>query len=182
MQKGTDFVVVDVSGIGFKIFVPYSFSEQIRKGESVSLHTHLVVREDSLKLYGFPHMDQVEIFDLLLGVNGVGPRLALETLSTHSPEVINRAVVHRQDGIFSQVSGIGSKTAQKIILHLEDRIRLTEEMDRAPVLSDTNAEVQEALVALGYSVVEAQSALKSLPEDAPDDVEERLTIALRYFS
>ncbi|MFO8037005.1 MAG: Holliday junction branch migration protein RuvA [Anaerolineales bacterium] len=182
IQKGPDFVVVDVSGIGFKVFVPYSFSEQVRKGESVSLHTYLVVREDALTLYGFPQMDQVELFDLLLGVNGVGPRLALETLSTHSPQVINRAVVHKQDGIFSQVSGIGSKTAQKIILHLEDRIRLTEEMDRRPVLSDTNAEVQEALVALGYSVVEAQAALQSIPEDAPDDVEERLTIALRYFS
>ncbi len=181
-QKDKDFVVLDVGGIGFKVFVPYSFPEQVRKGESVSLHTYLVVREDSLTLYGFPQIDQVTIFDLLLGVNGVGPRLALETLSTHSPEVINRAVVHRQDGIFSQVSGIGNKTAQKIILYLEDRISLKEEMGRAPVLSDTNAEVQEALVALGYSVVEAQSALQSLPEDAPDDVEERLSMALRYFS
>jgi Holliday junction DNA helicase RuvA len=182
IQTGSDFVILEVGGLGFKVFVPHSYPEQVRKGETISLHTHLVVREDSLSLYGFPKSEQVDLFDQLIGVNGVGPRLALETLSTHSPVVIKRAVIHKQDGIFSQVSGIGSKTAQKIILYLEDRVRLREEEEEVPALSNTNAEVQEALVALGYSVVEAQSALQSLPEDAPDDVEERLTIALRYFS
>lgn len=182
LHKDEEYIVLDVGGIGFQVFVPQPYPHQVRMGETLSLHTHLVVREDSLTLYGFPQLDQAEIFDLLLGVNGVGPRLALETLSTHAPEVIRRAVVNRQDGVFSQVSGIGSKTAQKIILYLEDRVMIGEEEEQIPVTSATNAEVQEALVALGYSVVEAQTALQTIPEDAPDDVEERLTIALRHFS
>lgn len=181
-RKGSDFLVLEVGGIGYQVFVPHPYSSQVRTGETATLFTHLVVREDSLTLYGFPQGDQVEMFDLLIGVNGVGPRLALETLSTHSPEVIRRAVVRKQDGVFSQVSGIGSKTAQKIILYLEDRVVIAGEEEPVGEMSDTNTEVQEALVALGYSVVEAQTALQTIPEDAPDDVEERLTIALRYFS
>jgi len=180
--KGSDFVILEVGGIGYQVYVPHPYPEQIRSGETASLFTHLVVREDSLTLYGFPQRDQVEMFELLIRVNGVGPRLALETLSTHSPEVIRRAVVRRQDGIFSQVSGIGSKTAQKIILYLEDRVSIDEGTEAVPEISETDAEVQEALVALGYSVVEAQTAMQSIPDDAPEDVEERLTIALRYFS
>lgn len=181
-RKGSDFIVLEVGGIGYQVFVPHPFPDQIRTGETTSLYTHLVVREDSLTLYGFPQVDQVEMFDLLTKVNGVGPRLALETLSTHSTEVIRRAVVRKEDGVFSQVSGIGRKTAQKVILYLEDRVTISEEDQPSPPMSDTNTEVQEALVALGYSVVEAQTAMQSIPEDAPDDVEERLTIALRYFS
>ncbi len=181
-RKGSDYIILEVGGIGYQVYVPHPYPQQVRTGETSSLYTHLVVREDSLTLYGFPQGDEVEMFELLIGVNGVGPRLALETLSTHSPEVIRRAVVRKQDGVFSQVSGVGSKTAQKIILYLEDRVSAAEDAQPASEMSDTNTEVQEALVALGYSVVEAQTALQTIPEDAPDDVEERLTIALRHFS
>jgi Holliday junction DNA helicase RuvA len=118
----------------------------------------------------------------LIKVNGVGPRLALETLSTHTPEIITRAVLNKQDAVFSQVAGIGTKTAQKIILTLEDRISYTEDMIESPESAGVNTEVQEALLTLGYSVLEAQAALQTIPDDAPLDLQERLTIALRYFS
>lgn len=178
----SDYLVVEVGGIGYQVYVTESTRTLHRRGETLSLFTHLVVREDSLTLYGFPTRDEVKLFNLLLKVNGVGPRLALETLSTHSPDVIRRAVVSKSDGVFSQVSGIGKKTAQKIILSLEDRVSVGEGMMGKDEISPLDMEIQEALLALGYSVVEAQTAIQSIPEDVEGDLESQLTAALRYFS
>jgi holliday junction DNA helicase RuvA len=182
IQKGEDNLVVEVGGIGFLVYVTEFLVQTQRRGETVSLFTHLVVREDSLTLFGFQEQEEVSLFQELIKVNGVGPRLALETLSTHTPHVIKRAVLNKQDEIFAQVSGIGKKTAQKILLYLEDRVTFTDEMVISPESAGINAEVQEALVTLGYSVLEAQAALQTLPDDAPLDLETRLTIALRFFS
>lgn len=180
--SGDDNLVVEVGGIGYLVYVPYILTATLRRGEKISLFTHLVVREDSLTLFGFQDKEQVFLFKELIKVNGVGPRLALETLSTHSPDVIKRAVVNKQEEIFSQVSGIGKKTAQKILLSLEDRIPLDDGFVISPETAGINAEVQEALMSLGYSVLEAQAALQVIPDDVPLDLETRLTIALRHFS
>ena len=182
IQIGVDFLVIDVGGIGFQVYVTVQLVNTVRRGEKVSLFTYLVVREDSLTLFGFQDQEEVGLFQQLIKVNGVGPRLALETLSTHSPDVIKRAVLNKQDEVFFQVSGIGRKTAQKIILSLEDRITFTDEMVISPETAGINAEVREVLTTLGYSVLEAQAALQTIPEDAPLDLETRLTIALRFFS
>lgn len=182
IQIGEDNLVVDVGGIGYLVYVTEFLVQSQRRGEAVSLLTHLVVREDSLTLFGFQEQEEVSLFQELIRVNGVGPRLALETLSTHSPDVIKRAVLNKQEEIFAQVSGIGKKTAQKILLTLEDRISFTDAMVISPETAGINAEVQQALVTLGYSVLEAQAALQTLPDDAPMDLETRLTIALRFFS
>lgn len=179
---GEDSIIVEVGGIGYLIYVTKIFHKSLRRGEKISLFTNLVVRQDSLTLYGFKDQDEIVLFQQLIKVNGVGPRLALETLSTHSPDVIKRAVLNKQDEVFAQVSGIGKKTAQKIILTLEDRITLTEDMVISPESAGVNAEVREALTSLGYTVLEAQAALQSIPSDSSLDLETRLTIALRYFS
>ena len=180
--SGDDNLVVDVGGIGYLVYVTDILTTTLRRGEKVSLFTHLVVREDSLTLFGFQDQEEVFLFKELIKVNGVGPRLALETLSTHLPDVIKRAVVNKQEEIFSQVSGIGKKTAQKILLSLEDRIPLEDGFVISPESAGINGEVQEALISLGYSVLEAQAALQVIPDDVPLDLETRLTIALRYFS
>jgi Holliday junction DNA helicase RuvA len=182
VQIGTDYLIVDVGGIGYLVYVTAFMAKSIRRGEKTSLLTHLVVREDSLTLFGFSDQEEINIFKLLIKVNGVGPRLALETLSTHSPDVINRAVANKQDEVFAQVSGIGKKTAQKIILSLEDRISYSEDLAISPQTAGINSEIQEALTALGYTLLEAQTAIQTIPDDAPLDLESRLTIALRYFS
>lgn len=179
---GENFLVVDVGGIGYQVYVPAFLLHSLRPGEKISLFTQLVVREDSLTLYGFREQEEVSLFQELIRVNGVGPRLALETLSTHSPEVIKRAVLNKQEEIFAQVSGVGKKTAQKIILSLEDRITFAEELVISPETAGLHQEVQEALLSLGYSVLEAQAALQTIPDGAPLDLETRLTIALRFFS
>jgi len=181
-EINADSVIVDVGGVGYRVFVPTPWREHMRAGESIFLHTHLVVREDSLTLYGFETHESCELFSLLLGVNGVGPKLALSVLSTLSLDVIRRAVFHQQPEVFQRVPGVGKQTAQKILLYLENRIPQAPGLEAVAPISDVDEEVLAALTTLGYSVVEAQAALQSLPRDAPQEVETRLRLALQYFS
>ena len=181
-DKGSDYAVVEVGGMGFQVFVPSPYIDELRIGETVFLYTYLVVREDSLTLYGFANAEEREFFILMIGVSGVGPRLALATLSTLNPDAIRRAVFSEQPEIFTRVPGIGKKGAQKIVLHLQDRIQAVEGLEPVAAMDDTDTQVLEALIALGYSVVEAQAALQTIPRDAPDDVETRIRLALQYFS
>jgi Holliday junction DNA helicase RuvA len=176
-----DSLVVDVGGVGFNIFTTTAILDRVNLGEEVLLHTYLSVREDSLALYGFETKDERELFTLLITVNGVGPRLALAVLSALSTEEIRRAILHEQPDVFSRVSGIGRKTAQKILLQLHDRIPEMEGYEKISKISDVDTEVLEALTNLGYSVVEAQTAIQSIPHDTPEDVETRLRIAFQYF-
>jgi Holliday junction DNA helicase RuvA len=177
-----DSIVVEVSGIGFEVFIPAQMIDMLKIGESIFLHIYMVVREDSLTLYGFETEEGKEFFDMLLSVNGVGPRLAMVTLSTLTPDAIRRAVVNEQAEIFTQVPGIGKMTAGKILLQLQGKVKAIDGLEPVAAMSDTDTEVLSALTALGYSVVEAQAAIQAIPMDAPDDVETRLRQALLYFS
>jgi holliday junction DNA helicase RuvA len=174
--------VVEVGGVGFQVYIPVSLRDFLRVGESVRLFTTLVVRQDHLSLYGFETLEAKEIFNLLLTVNGVGPRMGLAILSVLSPDAIRRAVIQEQFEVFNRVPGVGKKTAQKILLALQDRIPAVDGLEPAAAFSDGDSEVLSALTSLGYSVVEAQSALQSIPRDAPQDVEERLRLSLKYFT
>lgn len=151
-------------------------------GESIILHTRLIVREDAWLLCGFETKENRDYFNLLLGVNGIGSRLAMLILSTLTTDAIRRAVFNEQVELFNRVPGIGKKTAQKILLYLQDRLPEGEAFGRIAALSDVDSEVLSALTALGYSVVEAQSALQFIPRDTPQDLEARLRIALQYFT
>lgn len=175
-------IVVEVGGVGVQVFVPAYLREQLRRGESVHLYTQLIVRQDALTLFGFESAEGREFFNLLLTVNGVGPRMALAILSTLTTDTIRRAVFNEQPEIFNRVPGVGKKTAQKILFSLQDRITAVEGLEPIAALTDTDTEVLTALTTLGYSVVEAQAALQSIPREAPADVEERLRLALQYFS
>jgi len=183
IQKGNDFLVITLSGLGLQVFTTKETCETSSIGEIIFLFTQFIVREDSLSLYGFVSEVEKEYFNLMLGVNGVGPRLALSIVSTLSIDAINRAVSAEQFEVFSRVPGVGKKTAQKIAIHLQGKIN--EETDILGIKStyqDVDLEVLEALTTLGYSVVEAQSAIQYIPKDVPRDVEERLRVALQYFS
>lgn len=177
-----DSLVVEIGGVGLQVYAPAPTRDRLHPGDAVFLHTHLVVREDSLTLYGFETRESREFFNLLLTVNGVGPRLALNVLSHLSPDAIRRAVFHEQAEVFSRVPGVGKKTAQKILLQLQDRIPVEAGLERVAAFSDLDGEVLGALTALGYSVVEAQAAIQAIPRSAPQDVETRLRLALQYFS
>ena len=177
-----DSIVVDVGGVGYQVFVPVPVREKSKVSDTIVLFTRLVIREDNWSLCGFETREYREYFNLLIGVNGIGLRLAILILSILSPESIRRAVFSEQGEIFSRVPGIGKKTAQKILLYLQDRIPSTGAFETVAAMTDVDGEVLAALTALGYSVIEAQSALQNIPHDAPQDVENRLRLALQYFT
>ncbi|HZW04924.1 MAG TPA: Holliday junction branch migration protein RuvA [Anaerolineaceae bacterium] len=179
--SGDDYLVVMVGGVGLRLHVPAATAAQSPAGEKVYLHTQLIVREDSLTLFGFENEHERDFFNLLLGVNGVGPRMALSILSTLSVDAIRRAVLSEQSEVFARVPGVGKKTAQKILLHLQGRVGAGESFEQIAGLMDVDGEVLEALTTLGYSVVEAQAALQTIPRDAPANVEDRLRLALLHF-
>ncbi len=145
------------------------------------LHTYLQVREDALTLYGFESEDELAIFELLLTVSGVGPKVALSTLSTLSPDALRLALSNSEPGVIARVPGIGKRTAEKIVLELKDKVKVPASgVEALAQISAADAEVIDALVALGYSIVEAQRAVQLLPKDVTA-VEERLRLALSGF-
>jgi Holliday junction DNA helicase RuvA len=180
-STGRDHVVIVAGGIGYKVFAPYPTLERVDPSSETFLHTTLIVREDSMTLFGFATTTEREIFEILLSVNGVGPKLALAVLSTLSIDNLRNAVIGERADILTRVPGIGKKTAQKVVIELKDKLKLG--LDTAPVseFDDVNSDVLDALVVLGYSIVEAQTAIQSLPIDAPHNVEDRVRLALQYF-
>lgn len=181
-STGRDHVVIVTGGIGYKIFVPFPTLERVDTTNETFLHTTLIVREDMMALYGFATSTERETFDILLSISGVGPKMALAILSTLSLDNLRNAVVSDRAETLTRVPGIGKKTAQKILIELKDKLKVG--LDAVPVsgFDDVNSDVIDTLVALGYSIVEAQTAIQSLPMDAPPSVEERVRLALQYFA
>lgn len=178
--KRKDSLVIVVNGLGYEVFTPVSTFTKAREGDILLLHTVLVVREDSLTLYGFPSVAEKEIFEIITTVSGVGPRLGLAVLGTMSAENLRNAIASERDELLTRVPGIGKKTAKKIVFELKDKL-LTRDAVPIDMLDgdDVNADVMDTLIALGFSVVEAQTAIQSLPPDAPDEVDERVRLALQ---
>jgi holliday junction DNA helicase RuvA len=174
--------IIEVGGIGLRVFVPKPLREQMKTGEIIFLFTQMIVREDDWKLYGFETQADRELFTILMGVDGVGPRTALAVLSTLNLDTVQRAVFSEEPDLLSRVPGVGKKTAQKMILYLHDRLKPLSGLEKIASMSDSDSEVLAALTALGYSVVEAQTAIQSIPKDAPDEVGERLRLALQQFT
>ncbi len=181
-----DALVVDTGsasgGIGFKIAVPEPTAARFQDGAAVFLHTYLQVREDALSLFGFETEEELAIFELLLTVSGVGPKVALSTLSTLSPDALRLALANNEPAMIARVPGVGKRTAEKIVVELKDKIKAPASgIEALANINAADAEVIDALIALGYSVVESQRAVQALPKDVTQ-VEERLRLALRNFS
>lgn len=179
-HKDTDHLVVLVGGVGIEVVAPYTTIEKINSSQ-VFLYTRLVVREDSLTLYGFSSEAERELFDVFIKISGVGPKLAITMLGVLSADSIRSAVMSERPEILTRVPGIGKKTAQKITFELRGKFPDGLEALPADGFSSISAEVMDALTALGYSVIEAQSALQTLPADAPESVEERVLLALQHL-
>lgn len=177
-QTGDSWVVLEVGGLGLKVSVPVPLAARARASQPLALFTHLQVREDGLALFGFETSEQLAFFELLLGVSGIGPKVALSLLSHFSIEALRQAVAHGAPERLSGIPGVGKKTAEKIVFHLKDKLA-AEAGAGAPPWSESDTEVIAALTALGYSVVEAQTALQRIPADAPADIENRLRLALQ---
>jgi len=177
---GQDHLIVEVGGLGFRVYVPAP-DDEWKPGDMVSLFTYLHVRENELSLYGFPDAETLALFEMLLGVSGIGPRMALAVLSALSPQVVRQAIVQEQAEVLARVPGLGLKTARKIIFHLKDKLVAAVRVPMPPI-SEADAEVIAALTSLGYSVTEAQTALRAIPSDEELPLEERIRLALSYFA
>ncbi|MGD2144100.1 MAG: Holliday junction branch migration protein RuvA [Anaerolineae bacterium] len=175
---GNDHVVIRASGVGFRVQVPSDVLKQVQRVEQpVELYTYFHVRENRLALYGFLTQEKRALFELLLNISGVGPTVALSLLSTISPDALRQAVISDEPGLLTRVPGIGSKTAKKIIFNLKDKV-IPADGRATPLLTDADAEVIGALTELGFSLVEAQSALQNLPRNQDLPVDERIRLAL----
>lgn len=174
-------LIVEFGGVGLRVFVPAPVRTNATAGEILFLFTHLVVREDALTLYGFESQADRDLFNILLGVDGVGPKVALSVLSTLTLDTIQRAIFGDEEELLGKVPGVGKKTAQKMAIHLKDKLKPTDALAKVAAFADYDSEVLAALTSLGYSVVEAQAAIQAIPKDAPKDVEERLRVALQHF-
>ena len=178
-----DSVVVGVGGVGFLVHPSAAARARLGGvGQAVELFTHLHVRENELSLYGFASEQELALFDLLLSVKGVGPRVALAVLASGPPDMLRAAIANDQPDVLTRVPGVGTRTAKAIILHLKDKMGAGLAPAAVSYLTDADAELLSALTGLGYSVVEAQAALASLPRDPSIPVEERLRQALGYFA
>lgn len=175
VHRGVDDVVIDVGGVGYAIAVtPRTLAELPSVGEEVVLHTHLHVREDQLALFGFASMADKDVFGMLLGVSGVGPKVAMAILATLGYEQLRMAVVTDDVAALTEVPGIGKRSAQKLLLELKPRFDASDATIEA---SGPMSEVREALANLGYAPEEIRSTLGEMPSDLP--VEEMLRRALQ---
>lgn len=169
LSASGDQVVVEVGGVGFAVAVPTALAAASRPGESTRLHTHLVVREDALSLYGFAERDELAVFTLLLTVTGVGPKSALGVIAHLSVDQIATAVAAEDDAPFRRVSGIGPKTAKLIVMQLAGKIAAPAQAAApASVAADVLAQVTVALVGLGWSERIAEEAVAAAAGDASD--------------
>ena len=178
------YIIVENQGIGYQIFVPgTSFSGSVPVGEEVKVYTYLHVKEDLLQLYGFPTRDELQIFKLLLGVNGIGPKAGLGILSALSADELTFAILADDVTAISRAPGIGKKTAQKLILNLEEafeqRLAGKAPDPAVPVSGDSIHEAVQALTALGYGNADALRAVKKVEGAEQMDVEELLKAALK---
>jgi holliday junction DNA helicase RuvA len=165
--KGEDHLIVQMGGLGIKVYVPSSVLDQAPlPGEEITLVTHLHVRETELSLYGFETPQDRELFLLLLGVSGIGPRSALNVLSTLAPESLREAISSGNVAALVRVPGIGKKTAQRMVLDLGGKVGdLSEAAMSFGGITAAEAEVIGALTSLGYSIAEAQEAVRALPDE-----------------
>ena len=175
-------VLVEVGGVGYRCLVPISAVPQLNPGGAAFLMTHLHVREDAMTLFGFPTREERDTFEILILANGVGPKLALAILSVHPPSALRRAVAEDDVDALCLVSGVGKRTAQKLMIELKARLDLPDLdlRDDSSGAPPARAEVRAALTELGYAPDEVRSVLADLPTDGA--VEDLLRTALKQLA
>jgi Holliday junction DNA helicase RuvA len=172
-------LVIAVQGVGYRVHVTASVLNSVpRPGVHIDLITEMIVRENDVSLFGFQTVEERDLFRMLLGISGVGPRTALAVLSTFSPETLRGAVAHDDVAALTRIPGIGRKTAQRLVLDLKDRVGAPTQAWQPAKVAEGDADVIGALTALGYSLAEAQAALATVPPELAT-LDERILAALR---
>ena len=177
----SEWAVINVGGIGFQVYMPTSTLSTLSTiGEEVKLYTHLHLKEDNATLYGFASADELGLFQTLITVSGLGPKLALAMLSAMNVEKLTMAIASGSTDLLTVVPGIGKKVANRLILELKDKIGAGW-ITTPAALAQENTDVLAALTSLGYSVSEANRAVATLPPSSDLSLEEKLKQALGYF-
>ncbi len=168
IELATDkYVIINVNGLGYKVFISLNtFKNLPEKGEKAKLYTYLYVREDKMQLYGFLRQEELDFFELLVSISGIGPKGALGILTVAPVKTLKRAIISGESEILTKVSGIGKKMAGKIVLELKSKIEdiSLEEGEKIGI----DGQALDALVALGYKLSEAREALRKIPEDVKE--------------
>ncbi|MAE11528.1 MAG: Holliday junction branch migration protein RuvA [Dehalococcoidales bacterium] len=181
-SKGGDGAVINVNGVGFRVYMPTSTISLLgRTGDEAHLQTHMVMREDSVTLYGFSTTEELELFQILTTVSGLGPKLAIAVLSAMSVEQASMAIATGSSEMLVTISGIGKRMAERIIVELKDKVGAGLIASPAAQFAQENTDVIAALTSLGYSIAEASQAVTTLPS-SDLDLEEKVKLALQYFS
>lgn len=178
IESNTDkYIIIDVNGIGYKVYIPgNTFKNLPKKGEKIKLYTYLYVRENIMDLYGFLNPEEMEIFELLISISGIGPKGALSVLTVASIETLKKAIANEESSILTKVSGIGKKMAEKIILELKNKIG----DEFIGKWTSVDSEAIDALMSLGYKLNDAREILKKVPKDIKG-VENRVREALKLL-
>jgi len=180
---GNDWAIINVNGIGFQVYMPTSTLSMLGAiGKEVKLYTHLHLREDNATLYGFASDDELRLFQTLISVSGLGPRLALAMLSAMNVDRLTMAIATGSVDLLTEIPGIGKKLANHLILELKEKIGVGWVITPTAQLAEEDTNVLAALTSLGYSVSEASRAVASLPSPSELSVEERVKLALQYFA
>lgn len=177
IYKGKNYIILNVGNVGYRIQTLSGFD---LSDEDVEVFTHLAVREDAQTLYGFKNMDELDLFETLISVSGVGPKSALGILSISDPDTLKFAIAREDASILTKVSGIGKKTADRIILELKNKFSVSPENDlpeKGKEIMD-HSDALDALVSLGYSPMQAKKALSKVPAEVKD-VGEKIKKALK---
>ena len=163
-QVGVDDVVVVYGGLGFKVFIVPPLASELHKGDEIELYTHLIVREDALTLYGFKTEEERKVFEILMSVTGIGPRIGLAALSVFSPNDLRRAVADQDAATLARIPGVGKKVASRMLVELGDKLGLPAQLPEAsaPSAGVVEAEVKAALIGLGWNEAKAESVLSEL--------------------
>lgn len=175
-------VLIEVGGVGYRLLVPLPALAMLEPGTPAFLFTHLHVRDDAMVLYGFSDRDERDTFEVLIGVSGVGPKLALSILSVHSPSALRRVLLDEDLEALMLVPSVGKRTAQRLLVELQARLEVPANLGASDATGapSARAEVREALSGLGYAPDEVRDALARLPEDG--SVEDLLREALRLLA
>ncbi len=179
---GSDGAIINVGGIGFQVHMPTSTLSRLGTvGEEVRLYTHFHLREDNATLYGFASAEELGLFQTLIGVSGLGPKLATAMLSAMDVEKLVMAIATANADLLAQIPGIGKKMANRLVLELKDKIAAGWITTPAAQLAQENTEVLAALTSMGYSASEATRAVATLPPTSDLPLEEKVRLALQYF-
>jgi holliday junction DNA helicase RuvA len=176
--KGAGFLILETGGVGYKISVTPPLYADSKVGNDLSLVIHTHVREDQLSLYGFKTLPELEFFEQLLTVSGIGPKSALGIMSISSLEMIKSAIASGDATVFKKVSGIGSKTAERVIVELREKLK---EQGAGTPLAKEHSDALAALVSLGYREQEAREALKDIPEKVAT-IQDKIKFALKALN